>query len=188
MRFRGFMFSITAILFATNVIAQEIIREGNIYATVDLETDGAIKVVDVYSDLPDSANDDIERWLERQTIVLPDTAAPDTRILEVQYQVLEEDEGDQFLSLGITNTNASLPQAAEKGIPVKVKVHIREDGTVASVEPESDLPPGVSEAELEQTVAQNLESDPAIIEAAQENRFPDTTQTITVVIKQREDQ
>ncbi|MBW3566710.1 MAG: hypothetical protein KY410_01905 [Proteobacteria bacterium] len=169
--------------------AEEVIREGDIYATVDIDPDGDMKVVDLYTDLPGDVRPEIENWLENQPLVLPDTDMPPDahRVVAVRYQVIEETDGSQALALGITDANASLPEAASKGIPVEVRVHLREDGTVASVEPLSDLPPGVDVADLEHAVAENIESDPAITEAAATDRLTESTHTMTVIIKQRED-
>lgn len=169
--------------------AEEVIREGDIYATVDIDPNGDMKVVDLYTDLPGDVRPEIESWLENQPLVLPDTDAPPNvhRVVAVRYQVIEETDGSQALALGITDANASLPEAASKGIPVEVRVHLREDGTVTSVEPLSDLPAGVAAADLEREVAKNIESDPAITEAAASDRLSDSTHTMTVIIKQRED-
>lgn len=175
-----------ALMFALPVAAEEVIREGEIYATVELARDGGIHVLDVYSDLPADVHPDIKRWLERQTIVLADVAAESPRVIEVRYEVLEQQDKSQALAMAITDSNASMPEAASKGIPVQVRVHIRADGTVTAVEPESDLPVGVSQQELEQTVAESIENDPVITEAVANESLSDSVQNMTVIIKQRE--
>lgn len=174
------------LMFVAPVVAEEVIREGDIYATVELAADGDIQVLDVYSDLPADVHPDIKRWLEGQTIVLADVAAESPRVIEVRYEVVEQHGGEQALAMAITDSNATLPEAAAKGIPVQVRVHIRADGTVTAVEPESDLPEGVSQQELEQTVAENIESDPVIVDAVANDTLTDSVQTMTVIIKQRE--
>lgn len=175
-----------ALLLVAPATAEEVIREGNIYATVELAPDGGIQVLDVYSDLPADIHPDIKRWLERQAIVLADEAAESPRVIEVRYEVVEQQGGEQALAMAITDSNATLPEAASKGIPVQVRVHIRADGTVTAVEPESDLPEGVSQQELEQTVAASIESDPVITDAVANETLSDSIQTMTVIIKQRD--
>lgn len=166
--------------------AEEVIREGEIYATVELAPDGGIQVLDVYSDLPADVHPDIKRWLETQTVVLADAAAESPRVIEVHYEVIEQEDKAQALAMAITDSNATLPDVASKGIPVQVRVYIRADGTVTSVEPESDLPRGVSQEELEQTVAESIESDPVITDAVANETLSDSVQTMTVIIKQRD--
>lgn len=168
------------------VAAKEAVREGDIYATVELAPDGGIRVIDVYSDLPAVIHPEIKRWLERQTIVLADVAAASPRVIEVRYEVVEQQGGEQALAMAITDSNATMPEAASKGIPVQVRVYIRADGTVTAVEPESDLPEGVSQQELEQTVAASIESDPVITDAVANETLADSVQTMTVIIKQRD--
>jgi len=184
-----FPFALTcAMVLPLTPFAEEIVREGDIYATVKLDAEGDMQVVDLHTDLPAHVHPEIENWLEQQTVVLPDADVdPDAhRVVEVRYQVIEADDATQSLAMGITDTNATLPEAASKGIPVQVSVRVREDGTVASVEPQSDLPPGVRVADLEQAVADSIENDPAITQAAASGRLSDSTQTITVIIKQPE--
>lgn len=178
--------SLLALMLVASAAAEEVIREGEIYATVEIAPDGGIQVLDIYSDLPADIHPEIRRWLEGQTIVLADVAAESPRVIEVRYEVIEQDNNTQALAMAITDSNATMPEAAAKGIPVQVRVHIRADGTVTAVEPESDLPQGVSREELEQTVAESIERDPVITDAVANETLSDSVQTMTVIIRQRD--
>lgn len=189
--FKQFLCAVALFAAGLTTAAEQTIRSGEIYATVEMLPDGELNVIDVHSDLPPELNAEIETWLQKQAIqfaVVPAADPPNRTTVQIDYSIIEDEHGGQGLLMMVKGTGVSAPEQVAAPVDlveaeIPVAVTLRNDGTVARVEPLTDLPEGMQAGDLEAAVREDIESDPDIQHAAREGRLAAEEYTITVQVQ-----
>lgn len=189
--FKQFLCAVALFAAGLTTAAEQTIRSGEIYATVEMLPDGELNVIDVHSDLPPELNPEIETWLQKQAIqfaVVPAADPPNRTTVQIDYSIIEDEHGGQGLLMMVKGTGVSAPEQVAAPVDlveaeIPVAVTLRNDGTVARVEPLTDLPEGMQAGDLEAAVREDIESDPDIQQAAREGRLAAEEYTITVQVQ-----